>query len=307
MDTRYPLIVDVKGDVLDDGPGIRTVIFFKGCPLNCFWCHNPENKRPEAELMFDPEKCIACGQCEKVCPEKAISLTRDRRIDRDRCTRCFTCADQCPAGALKHLGEPMDVETLVGNIEKYAPFYAASGGGVTLSGGEPTLFMAYASAVLLALRSRGIHTLLETCGHFDYLRFKRLILPYADTIYMDIKFADPSKHKTWCGRTNHRILNNFIRLRSTMAEPEKSLLPRIPLIPEITDTRENITEIIEFLSYHKVNRAALLPNNPLWLDKSFRLGRPVDEKMRNLLTRWQDSEHLDAVRHMFHTAGIETC
>lgn len=305
MNNPSPLIVDIKGNALDDGPGIRTVVFFKGCPLDCLWCHNPESKRPEAELMFDPARCIMCGQCEEACPEKAVAPDPAHKIDREKCVRCFSCATQCPSRALRRIGEAMDAEAVVARIETYTPFYEASGGGVTFSGGEPTLFMAYLSEVARAVHAKKIHTLLETCGWFDYPRFEKLVLPYVDSIYMDIKFIDAGKHKFYCGRDNNVILDNFLRLQRHASDNPVTLLPRVPLIPRITDTRENIQEIAAFLSAHGVTAVALLPNNPLWLDKYLHIGGAMDEEVNRRLTAWLSREELEAARLVFRASGIE--
>ena len=163
-DTRTPLILDIKGNSLDDGPGIRSVIFFKGCPLSCVWCHNPESKKTGAEIAFDGGRCIDCGTCREVCPEKALSRENPFYIDRSRCPLCFDCVQACPSGALEQVGKEMSINEILEKIVPDKPFFEVSDGGVTLSGGEPTLFMDFAAKLLVALKQQKIHTLVETCS-----------------------------------------------------------------------------------------------------------------------------------------------
>ena len=192
---KRPLIIDIKGHSLDDGPGIRSVVFIKGCPLRCSWCQNPESQRTTAELSWDREKCIKCGACAQICPEQAISGNNPFFIDRKACSLCFACVETCPAGALRQVGKAMTVDEIVANVLRYRSFFDTSGGGVTLSGGEPTMYMDFSAALLRRFKEEGLHTLLETCGHFDRDRFENLIFPWIDTIYMDIKIADRKKHQ----------------------------------------------------------------------------------------------------------------
>ncbi|MFW6113673.1 MAG: glycyl-radical enzyme activating protein, partial [Actinomycetota bacterium] len=206
---KDPLILDIKGNSLDDGPGIRTVIFFKGCPLSCVWCHNPESKRTGPEISFDAGECIGCDSCIGVCERGALSRSNPVFIDRDKCDLCMRCVDECPAQALSSVGRSMMVEGIVEEVEKDLPFFKTSGGGVTLSGGEPTLFMDFASRLLRLLKSLSVHTLVETCGYFDYLDFKTSLYPYLDLIYYDLKLYDPEEHRKYCGVPNKKILENF--------------------------------------------------------------------------------------------------
>lgn len=191
---KRPLILEIKGNSLDDGPGIRTVIFFKGCPLSCTWCHNPESKSAGFEISFDARQCIGCNTCIDTCPEDALSRDDPYFIDRDKCDLCFKCVDNCPANALTRVGRWMGPDEILAAVTKDKPFFDTSGGGVTLSGGEPIMYMEFVSDLLKALKKEGIHILLETCGHFNFERFEDLIYPYVDTIYYDIKLynADAS-------------------------------------------------------------------------------------------------------------------
>lgn len=244
---KKPLILEIKGNSLDDGPGIRTVVFFKGCPLSCVWCHNPESKRTGPEISFDPKLCVGCGACAEVCAEKAIDASSPGRVDRSRCTLCYDCADECPSGALSRVGRPMEVEEVVEEVAKDLPFFRTSGGGVTLSGGEPTLFMEYAGELLARLKEAGVNTLLETCGLFDFEAFERGVLPHLDTVYFDLKLMDPGQHARHCGTGNEVILENFRRLTAATADGAPDVLARLPLVPGITATGANLEAVAEFL------------------------------------------------------------
>lgn len=306
MTDKYPLILDIKGNSLDDGPGIRSVVFFKGCPLSCVWCHNPESKKAGPEIAFDPAECVGCDTCLTVCPEKALSRKNPFFIDRDRCTLCFACTEECPSGALSRVGREMTVDEIVAAVARDKPFFDTSGGGVTLSGGEPTLFPDFLARLLAALKAEGIQTLLETCGQFDGTAFINNILPLIDIIYYDIKLMDPQAHKTSCGVGNQRILENFIRLNERAGSGKFILLPRTPLIPEITATTENLTAIAEFLAGNKIKKAQLLPYNPLWTAKSHKIGIIAQQKTNSGTDKWISHETLMAYRSIFFDRGIET-
>lgn len=271
---KPPLILDIKRNSLDDGPGIRTVVLFKGCPLDCVWCHNPESKKVGAELAFREVECIACGTCQDGCPEGAIVTNRVDHVDRSACQRCFTCAQSCPTEALSRVGEALSVEEVLSEIEKDITFFRNSGGGVTLSGGEPTLYNAFCSELLTACRERGISTLLETCGHFAADPFFATLHPHLDHVYVDIKLIDPEAHRRFCGVDNRLIIENIRRLAAAARDGRAAVLPRVPLVPGITDTDANLRGIAAFLRDVGFDRVSLLPYNPTWHDKARSVGRP---------------------------------
>lgn len=301
---KSPLIMEIKGNSLDDGPGIRSVVFFKGCPLACVWCHNPECKSPHPEILFDPRKCVACGACRETCPRAAISAENPFHVDRAACGLCFACARACPAGALAPAGKTMAAPQIVERVMADKPFYDNSGGGVTLSGGEPTLYMEFLGELLAALKSKGVHTLIETCGLFDRGKFAALVLPHTDMIYMDIKLVDPARHRRYCGAGNAQILQNLARLQALSLAGKAELLPRLPLVPGITDTLENITAVARFLRANRIGRVQLLPYNPLWGEKLFKLGRPNPYGRDHPLMNWPPREDLDRHRRVFARHGI---
>lgn len=265
-----PLIFNLHRFALDDGPGIRTTVFFKGCPLACRWCHNPESIRAGREIAFDRDRCIGCGECETVCPEGAIDAASPGRIRRTRCTACGACAEVCPTLALREVGRHYPVDGLVDLLLTDLLLYETSGGGVTLSGGEPTLHMDYVRKVLRGLKGRGIHITLQTSGWFDLKDFRKKLLPCLDLIYYDLKLMDPRLHRCFTGRSNRRILEN---LASLAAENTVPIVVRTPLVPGITDTESNLEAIQRFVSALGLPEPVGLPYNPVGMAKRIALGR----------------------------------
>jgi len=268
---NLPLIVDIKRHSLEDGPGIRSVVFFKGCPLRCIHCHNPETQEQGVEIAFSEAECIRCGRCADVCPQGAIDLELPGRINRQRCTRCGQCASACPGKGLRVIGHYYAVETLAEILLRDLPFYRHSGGGVTLSGGESTLYPDYLRSLLTSLKAEGIHVALETSGYFDYQTFSGNILPYVDLIYYDIKIADPEIHRKYLGKSNQKIIYNLRRL---LQEHRVAVHPRVPLVPGITATRDNLSAIVDILCEAGAEDVSLLPYNPMGFEMAVSLGKP---------------------------------
>lgn len=269
--SNLPLIVDIKRHSLEDGPGIRSVVFFKGCPLRCIFCHSPETQNRRVEIAFSPRECIHCGSCRDACPQGAIDLEFPGRIQREKCISCGTCAGVCPGKGLRLIGSYYSVETLTEILLRDLPFYRHSGGGVTLSGGECTIYPDYLERLLKRLKAKGIHVTLETSGYFDYRAFREKILPYVDLIYYDIKMANPRAHKSYVGRSNRKILTN---LRLLLGEKGVEVHPRVPLVPGITATRENLSANIDLLCDAGAKDVSLLPYNPMGIEMAVSLGRP---------------------------------
>ncbi len=265
-----PLIVDVKRNSLKDGPGIRSVVFFKGCPLRCTFCHNPAAQEPGVEIAFSPGECIMCGLCAGACPANAISLESPERIDRNKCDSCGECAKACPGKGLRRIGKTYQIEELLELLLRDSVFYENSSGGITLTGGECTLYPDYIEALLRAIKPLNIHVVLETSGFFHYETFCQKILPYTDMIYFDLKFADSETHAGYTGQPNQVIMENFDRL---IKRERRKIIPRIPLIPGVTATKKNLTMIAHILKRRNIDNAVLLPYNPLGLDKFSSIGK----------------------------------
>jgi pyruvate formate lyase activating enzyme len=265
-----------------DGPGMRSVVFFKGCPLRCVFCHNPETQHIGPEIAYSPARCIDCGACVSTCPVGAIqrdaiapaSANGAVRIDRRRCNGCGACAEACGGGALARVGRYWPIDELMELLLRDASFYQHSGGGVTLSGGEPTLFVDYVEALLLALRRCGVHVAIETSGYFDYDVFAGRLLPNIDLVLFDVKIIDRAASTRLLGRPSDLVIDNLRRL---LAHRPADVQPRIPLIPGVTDGRDNLSAIVACLSRFGAKSVSLVPYNPLGLDSYARLGRQTPD------------------------------
>jgi pyruvate formate lyase activating enzyme len=264
-------VFDIKKYALHDGPGIRTAVFLKGCPLHCLWCHNPEGQDNNAELIARSDRCLPdCRDCLPRCPEKAIRKMNGRcRVDPDKCRACGACADICPTGALEIAGRRLSARDVVEEVAKDAVFHEESGGGVTFSGGEPLAQPEFLEAMLRECRERGIHATVDTCGFVPPDTLKR-IQPQADLFLFDLKVMDSKKHAKLTGESNALILENL----KWLARSGARIVVRIPLIPGVNDDDDNIVRTAEFLrSLDSRPRISLLPYHRLGQDKRRRLVR----------------------------------
>lgn len=280
------MIFNIQRCSIHDGQGLRTLVFFKGCPLRCKWCANPESQSYEKEIMESSIKCVGCGLCRAVCPEHAIS--DDGTIDRNLCTGCMQCVDVCYAESKKLTGRDYIVEELYEEIEKDKPFYARFGGGVTFSGGEPLTQGAYLKGIAKRCKEKGIHVMVESCGFGVYEEFSKA-LPYIDGMFLDVKHMDPDAHKDLTGVNNEKILENIKRI-SDFGIP---VTIRTPVVPGCTDSEENIRAIADFVGkLPSAKEYELLAYHDFGTPKYKALGRsyaladvktPDDETMRELV------------------------
>jgi pyruvate formate lyase activating enzyme len=283
----------------EDGPGLRTTIFVKGCSLECLWCHNPEGISRKPQLVWHAAKCIGSGACVAACPEKAIQRAGDEiEIDRSRCTVCGECVDECPSGAMEQWGTRWSLDALLSEAKKDWSYFESSGGGVTISGGEPVLWASFLAPFLERCRDLGLHTALDTCGMCSRAAL-RMLTARADLVLFDVKEIDPERHARLTGQSNQRILANRTDIAEQMRQGQRpaELWIRTPLIPGATLTEENIRGIGEFIAREVgdvVTRWELCAFNNLAGDKYRRLGLRWEYEGVALMTE-ADLAHIEEV------------
>jgi len=254
-------VSNISRGSLHDGPGVRTVIYFKGCGLRCRWCHNPETLSFETDILYAPIKCIHCGKCVSICPQHHVIQGNDMVFLRDGCAKCGKCVSACPSGALSASGEKKTLESVWKEIEKDIHFYQVSGGGVTLSGGECLLQAEFCAALLEKCREKGVHTAIESALFVPWGSLEQ-VLPFCDLFLCDMKIADPDKHRLYTGQDNRLILENFRQL--TQRAPGRVLL-RTPLIPGVNDSEEDMRLMADAIRdfAHNLKGIELLKYNAL--------------------------------------------
>ena len=300
MGSAEPLILSLQHFCLHDGPGIRSLVFFKGCPLRCPWCQNVESWKAETEIAFKAHLCINCGRCVEQCPEHAIPKVGDR--DAERCRYCFTCTDNCPSGAMTRFGVSVSAEELVEKLRPEFSLFRTSGGGVTFTGGEPTLYPDFTGRLAGSLRAEGIEVALETCGYFDREKL-RLLLRELQLVLFDIKIFDETRHRQLCGGDNTVIKKNLEFLAEGWSRKEgPGVWPRLPVVPGITDGPDNIRGWAGFLRGLGLSSLTLVPYHPMGVNKRRWLGLPAGPE----LSAPTDAE-LKAIEQLFSAEGIRVC
>lgn len=314
MDDKRAMIADIQRMSTEDGPGIRTTVFFKGCSLCCAWCHNPEGISKKIEVQWLENRCIGCSSCRKACRNDALKFEKTGvRIDRGKCKSCLSCVNICPSGALEAKGKLLNMNDLLREAFKDRAYYERSGGGVTASGGEALLQSEFIEIFFKALKNEKIHTALDTAGNVDFQCLERVI-SYTDLILYDIKMMNSEMHKKFTGSGNEAILKNLLGIASYVRENKHpSIWIRTPVIPGATDNEETIRAIGEFIRDNLndvVERWDLCAFNNLCRDKYRRLDMVWPYNDTPLMKK-EDMEYLKyaaeksgVIKEIIHWSGM---
>lgn len=292
------VVSNIQRFSIHDGPGIRTTVFLKGCSLHCFWCHNPEAIRLRPDLQFYPERCVGCGKCLEACPNGAHFLQDGQHVLlRERCEACGRCAETCYSQALTIVGERMSVERVMEEVLRDREFYRVSGGGVTLSGGEPALQAEFSHAILAASHAQGIHTVVETAAHCPWDDLA-LVLSETDLVLLDVKLLDSERHRQAVGAGNERILAN-IRKMDTLGVP---IVARVPVVPTVNDSADDVVAIARFArGLSNVRQLVLLPFHRLADGKYRSLG--LEYRARHLTA--PSREQMESLAAAARECGVD--
>lgn len=305
--SQQGIVFNIQRFTIHDGPGLRTELFLKGCPLRCDWCSNPESWLPQIQLGVYKIKCLGknkCGMCLDACPvPDTLKFYRGKlvEIDRTKCTTCMACYDECPADAIKQWGKAMSVEECMKEIRRDVGYYERSGGGVTVSGGEPLIQADFVAELFKACKAEGIQTCLESTFHVPWSEVEK-VLPYTDIVISDIKHMDSAVHKQYTGVGNERVLENLKKL----TEEDREFILRIPVIPNVNDDMENIAATADFILNElggRVRTLQLLSFMRLGEEKYTSLGMPY--KMKDVkMNRRSFQKHVSELADYFNSRGI---
>lgn len=290
-------VFNIQKFSIHDGPGIRTTVFFKGCPLRCLWCHNPESQNAKKEMLYDRGKCVLCRTCETVCPTKAIRFENDRMVtDMDKCVFCGKCITYCMYEARDTAGKEYTVDEVLKVVLQDRVFYKQSGGGVTVSGGEPLMQIDFVEELLRRLKEEGIHTAVDTCGAVSFDVLER-IAKYTDLFLYDIKLMDDKKHKEYIGVSNKLIIDNLIKL----SKIHDNINIRMPIIEGINADDSHIMETLNLIKDLNIKKINLLPYHDIAKHKYYKLGRGYDEEKMSK----PSDEKMNAYKGMLEKAGYK--
>jgi pyruvate formate lyase activating enzyme len=293
------VVFNVQRFSIHDGPGIRTTIFLKGCPLHCGWCSNPESMRLSPEIITRDIKCIRCSKCVEACPQQAITVVENTRVIQwEKCNYCMKCAEVCPSGAIDAAGRYMSVAEVLDTVGRDAGYYRRTGGGMTLSGGEPLVQWQYALKLLQEAKRRGFHTTVDTSGYADWEVLDE-VLNYTDLVLYDVKHLDSERHQEAIGVPNERILDN---LRKTVGKATTMVWVRYPVIPQFNDTQEEIEQLCRFVleEVPSVEKLSLLPYHKFAETKYSAIGREYPYKGIPL----QTEERIEDLKKLAESHGL---
>lgn len=292
------IVFNIQKFSIHDGPGIRTTVFLKGCPLNCRWCANPESKSADQEVLYTKSACLHCGSCVSACPQQGIHFDEEGmlRFQPELCTHCLSCVAACPSHTLTVEGEEYSIKELLEEVRKDQPFYEKSGGGVTLSGGEPLLQKEFTFAFLKALKAEGIHTTIETTAYTETAYFEQ-VLPYLDLLYIDLKHPDDKMHQKMTDVSNRQIIQNI----RCAVEHGKDVTIRIPVIPRFNHSVETARKYTELLREIGIQTVHLLPFHQMGQGKWDALG--LDYQYQD--DKNMQKEEVFEMRDVFESAGFQ--
>lgn len=294
---KKAMIFNIQKFSVHDGPGIRTTVFFKGCPLRCLWCHNPESQNLKQEMLYDREKCVMCGTCEKICPQKAITNVNNSMVtDMSKCDFCGDCVTYCLYEARQIAGKEYTVEEIVKEVVKDKLFYKHSKGGVTLSGGEPLLQIDFVEELLKRLKEENIQTAIDTCGAVSFESLERAA-KYADIFLYDLKLMDDEKHKEYIGASNKNIIENLKKL----VKIHNNIYIRMPIIEGVNAEVSHIEKVIELIEGLNIKKVYLLPYHDIAKHKYMKLGRDYEEAKMQV----PSDEKMNSFKDMFAKKGYE--